>query len=89
MLSNRASGIDTQMDTQTQQPLWRRIWTSNRGMVLILLGEIFRSGMTAATRLLEVDVDGREGMGTLQVSIIMIFIRNLKIKTYSYSDFIR
>jgi hypothetical protein len=54
---------------RSKHPRWRRIWESNGGMVLVLLGEVFRAGMTASTKVLELDGgDGKKGMGTLQVS---------------------
>lgn len=53
------------------------MWQSNRGMVLVLTGEVFRAGMTASTKVLQMDgLDGEEGMGTLQVSICYTLSRH-------------
>ena len=74
-ISSHSTSLDQEMPPSgpsglsSQHLRWHRTWESNRGMVLVLLGEIFRAGMTASTKVLEMDgVDGKKGMGTLQVS---------------------
>jgi hypothetical protein len=61
--------LESQSEDHHMHPArWFRIWKNNKGPLLILMGEMFRAGMTASTKLLEEEsVDGKSGMGTPQV----------------------
>lgn len=46
---------------------WERLWIHNKGVVFVIVCELFNAGMVSMTRALETDHHGRKGMETFQV----------------------
>lgn len=62
--SDGQSGDPEPVPTQVTQSAWKRVWTNNKGMFLVLLAEVVGSSMDATARFLQ---QGGHGMHPFQV----------------------